>query len=423
MVIPVIVAWSSDLVRPGASRPPTILAVSHPEVDPLARLLSDARLVAPDQLPAVVAEAAALLGVRTATIYVIDYAQQVLVPVGGGESEVLSVDATVGGRAFRHVEIITVDTGNGPIVWVPLLDGVERLGVVRFSATLGTALPVRRLSDIAGLTAELLVSKQQYGDGLRIVRRREPMQLPAELQWQLLPPLTFGSDRVVISGILEPSYEIGGDSFDYAVNGDTAHVAVFDAMGHGLEASVLSTVAIGAYRNARRTGLDLLDMHRAIDTAIGLQFGPDRFVTGVLADVDLLTGVMKLIAAGHEGPLLLRGGKVVKHLAPPPALPFGLGDRSLETAEEHLQPGDRLLLYTDGVVEARDERGEFFGVERLGDFLVRESASGHPVPEILRRLSRALLAHQHGRLQDDATTLLVEWRLPDPARDAEPPLR
>lgn len=118
--------------------------------------------------------------------------------------------------------------------------------------------------------------------------------------------------------------------------------------------------------------------------------------------------------------MLLRGGKVVKHLAPPPALPLGLGDRAVETAEEHLQPGDRLLLYTDGVVEARDEHGEFFGVERLVDLLVRESASGHPVPEILRRLSRALLAHQHGRLQDDATTLLVEWRVPDPAGGAEP---
>ncbi|HLZ38554.1 MAG TPA: SpoIIE family protein phosphatase, partial [Mycobacteriales bacterium] len=283
--------------------------MSHPEVDPLARLLSDARLAAPDQLPALVATAAAALGARTTTVYVTDYAQQVLVPVGRGEREVLSVDATVGGRAFRHVEIITLETGDGRVVWVPLLDGVERLGVVRFSAAPGLAPPVRRLADLAGLAAELLVSKQQYGDGLRMVRRREPMQLPAELQWQLLPPLTFGSDRVVISAILEPSYEIGGDSFDYAVNGDVAHVAVFDAMGHGLEASLLSTVAIGAYRNARRTGLDLLDVHRAIDTVIGLQFGPDRFVTGVLADLDVVTGAMTLIAAGHAGRCCCAAGR------------------------------------------------------------------------------------------------------------------
>ncbi|MGE5763652.1 MAG: hypothetical protein ACM3ZF_07210 [Mycobacterium leprae] len=82
--------------------------MSHHEVDPLARLLSDARLAAPDQLPALVAKAAALLDVRATTLYVIYYGQQVLVPVGGGVSEVLSVDATVGGRAFRHVEIISV---------------------------------------------------------------------------------------------------------------------------------------------------------------------------------------------------------------------------------------------------------------------------------------------------------------------------
>ena len=67
------------------------------------------------------------------------------------------------------------------------------------------------------------------------------MSIASELAWQLLPPLTFGSDRVVISGALAPAYDLGGDSFDYGVDADTARIAVFDAMGHGLEAGLLAT--------------------------------------------------------------------------------------------------------------------------------------------------------------------------------------
>ena len=76
-----------------------------------------------------------------------------------------------------------------------------------------------------------------------------------------------------------------------------------------------------------------------------------------------------------------------------------------------LEPGDRLVLYTDGVVEAR-RQGQFFSDERLADFVVRASASGHAGPEVLRRLIRAVLDHQDGVLQDDATVLLLEWGSP-----------
>jgi serine phosphatase RsbU (regulator of sigma subunit) len=82
------------------------------------------------------------------------------------------------------------------------------------------------------------------------------MSLAAEMQWQLLPPLTLVTPRVVIAGLLEPAYEVAGDAFDYALNGDTAHLAVIDPVGHDLAATVLAAVTVGGYRHSppRRPG-------------------------------------------------------------------------------------------------------------------------------------------------------------------------
>jgi serine phosphatase RsbU (regulator of sigma subunit) len=75
-----------------------------------------------------------------------------------------------------------------------------------------------------------------------------------------------------------------------------------------------------------------------------------------------------------------------------------------------LEPGDRLLLYTDGVVEARSATGQFFGITRLVEIVRRQEADRRPVPETMRRVMHAILEHQAGELQDDATAMLVEWR-------------
>jgi serine phosphatase RsbU (regulator of sigma subunit) len=236
------------------------------------------------------------------------------------------------------------------------------------------------------------------------------MQLPAEMQWQLMPPLTFGTSQVVVSGTIEPAYEVGGDCFDYAVNGTTAHVAVIDAMGHGLGATLLATVAVGALRNARRTGLDLVDTVRSMDKWLTAQFGIETFVTAVVAELDITTGQYRWINAGHPAALLLRNGQVVKELDEGINPPLGLHDEVPTIMEERLEPGDRIVLYTDGVTEARDGMRNLFGVDRLVDFVTRAAADELPAPETLRRLNRAILEHQEGNLQDDATTLLVEWK-------------
>jgi serine phosphatase RsbU (regulator of sigma subunit) len=307
-------------------------------------------------------------------------------------------------------------------VWLPLLDGVERLGVLEVVVPGAEPLPedeIARLGQLAHLSAELVLSNSQYTDSYEWVRRRNPMTLPAEMQHALLPPLTFGTTRVVISGLLAPAYEVGGDAFDYALNGNIAHVAVFDAVGHGLHASLLANLAVSCYRNSRRAGLPLDKCVEAIDSALADGFGVERYVTAVIAQLDIDTGYFRWINAGHPAPMLLREGHLVKELECEPGLPLGMGALtgpvSYEVCEEALQPGDRLLLVTDGVDEARTEDGSFFGRDRLAEFAAKELASGLPTPEVMRRLQAAILRYQTGQLQDDATTLFVEWLTGSPA--------
>ena len=104
------------------------------------------------------------------------------------------------------------------------------------------------LPSLATVAAELVLTKRVYGDLFEQLRRTRPMSLAAELLWRLLPPLTFGTEDVVITAGIAPVHDVGGDAFDYAVNGDTARFAIFDALGHGLGAGLIATIALAAYR-------------------------------------------------------------------------------------------------------------------------------------------------------------------------------
>ena len=378
----------------------------------VAWLTSRSHLMAPEELPDAAEEAARRLGAKACHIHLVTRDHRSLRPLlGRGVSDdALSLDGTLPGRAFRTSEVVS-STTHGARLWVPLLDGTERLGVLQLDVTDESDLErLRRPAvTLASVVAGLVVSKAQYTDAFEKTRRAVPMGVPAELLWRQLPPTTFATPRFVITAQLEPWHEVGGDAFDYSLDGDTLHVAVFDGMGHGLQATLLASVALAAYRNARRAGQSLIETAAVVDEIIGAHFGDDSFVTGLLGRLDLVTGTLSLLSAAHPAPLLLRNGRSVGEVDVEPGLPLGFGTRTDQVVDASLEPSDRLLLFSDGVVEARSTDGEFFGTDRLVDLVTRQESGGQTAPETLRRLINAVLAHQHDMLQDDATVLMLEW--------------
>jgi hypothetical protein len=401
---------------------PPDAAVDQRVLELLAELLRRTHLSSPAELAAVIVDQSASIGAHDAALYVIDYEHDMLVPLpgsAGAELQPLSVAGTVAGRAFATTSILTTpgDAPGDRRVWLPLLDGTERLGVVEM--TFGgrhEPLPeamVALCERFSHLIATLVTNKDLYSDFFKLLRRRQTMTIASELIWDLVPPQVLATDAFVLGALLEPAYDNGGDAYDYAINDDgVLHIAVFDAMGHGLAAAGIAAFALAAYRHSRRRGDNPVETYAAIDAAIFGQYPTSRFVTGLIAELDLASGRLAWISAGHPPPLLLRGGHVLRPLdvAPSPPLGMQLAPGPPVEGEEWLEPGDMLLLYTDGLTEARRPDGQLFTVERLGEFIERQAANGLPAPETLRGLREAIIERGEGSLRDDATALLLEWR-------------
>lgn len=241
------------------------------------------------------------------------------------------------------------------------------------------------------------------------------------MQWDLLPPLSLDSGRVSISGLIQPAYEVGGDAFDYAINGDILDFAVFDAMGHGIESSQLAHLAVTSYRHSRRSGLDLVATFEAMDDAVAARSDGEAYVTCILGRLSLLDGHLSWINGGHPLPLLVRAGAVVGPVSCAPTLPAGLGDGVIgrgvaEVAHVRLDPGDRLFCITDGILDSHRPGGEDFGEERLIALLGDRSQAGLDAAETVRQLSHTVFDH-HGVLSDDTTAFLIDFHGPsDPER-------
>ncbi len=406
----------------------------------VAELLSRSHLMPPAEVGTALTQAALPLGVSAARVYLADLQQWELAPLPAGEGQdadapPLAIESTLAGRAYQTVTIQSVpilgadDAAGNFQVWIPLVDGTERLGVLSLTVDDISEAMLDRYRTLASLAGVMIAAKTGYSDTYAQTQRSREMVLQGELVWAFLPPRTFATELVLVAATLEPAYEVGGDAFDYSLLGDHLHISLFDALGHDLAAGLLASVGIASCRSTRRAGGSLGDIAARADGAIAGFFGEDRFVTALLCDLDVVTGLLTWIPCGHPPPLLIRG-RSVKELARTAQPPLGLAslyarkearvDAVSAVYAERLEPGDRVLLYTDGVTEGRAADGTPFGLERLADFIIRHSSAGLPAPETMRRLNHAILKYQDGRPRDDATAILVEWQPDQPGRTLTP---
>ena len=380
---------------------------SHGFGHALQQLLLASYGMYPEDLAREVADAARHLGGDEVVLLLADYDQRALVAFDVGDDRMFDIDGPGPGAAFRgEVLVEEVATDGRRRLWVPVKDSADRLGVI--GVVDDGSVPPRHWEALASLVGELVVSKSHYGDHITRRRRRVAFSVAAEMRWALLPPLTFTSPDVSIAGFLQPSHGIAGDAFDYAIDGRAATVAVFDAMGHGLEASRMANVAVGCFRNARRHGADPVAGLVAVDEIISSQFGDCRFVTAQIATFDMDSGRLVVANAGHPPPLHLAANRAATFIPIEPARPAGLGTEPTTTIVQ-LARGDAVLFCTDGIAESRSPRGEFFGDDRLAALLTALTAEAIPPAEIARRCLHAVVDHQQGRRSDDATLLLLRW--------------
>ena len=365
----------------------------------------------PDELPGAVREKAAIVGLDDVSLLIVDKRQLVLSPLPEIDGTVLEIDGTDAGRCFRESVVVSVVEDDRVRHWFPVLDGTSRIGVLGGLARPDDSLAAVRGAQLAQLAAELLVSKAGYGDHIVNAGRRRELSLAAEIRWSLVPPLTFLSPDVSIAGFLEPAYDLAGDTFDYAVNANTVHTAIFDAVGHGIEASRIANMALLSYRHARRRGLGLLETYAEMGNAIEASFERSAYATAQLAQLDLPDGSFRWINAGHPPPVLVRRGEPARELTGRPVPPAGIGDETPEIHEVGLQPGDVALFYSDGITEARSDDDTMFGLDEMVRMLDDALAAGTNPPEIVRQIVHAAVEHQGGEAVDDATVLLLGWRL------------
>lgn len=365
----------------------------------------------PSELTAVIAAALGLDG-GNVSLYLVDYDHALLQNVEDAASAVepavaLDVRTTLAGQAFERQEVTASVEAGVDCVWVPVTERADRHGVLRIAFD-GVEAPSREdLAALGKVAGHILTTSNHYTDRYEMRRRRSEMNLAAEMQWGLLPPLSFVAPGVAIDGVLEPAYEIGGDVFDYAVNHPIVHVAIFDAMGHGLEAAQAASVALSAYRYCRRRGLHVAETVTTIDVALQHLYGGEIYVTGQLVQLDLLSDTVQWANAGHPDPYIVRQDGTIAEPTIAHMVPFGLGAQLTELGEFPLLTGEALLVLSDGSVEARPTGGEEFGRTGVQAAIAAARAEGSDGGALLRHLVRMVRDHRAGDLDDDVTFAVV----------------
>ena len=254
-------------------------------------------------------------------------------------------------RCFGSQRPVVEAMTAGPTrVHLPISVWGERLGVLRLETTLEADHELlEQLGAVADELAVTLRAAESNTDRYRGARRRQRLTMAAELQWELLPGRSLGNERFLIAGQLEPAYAVCGDHFDWSMVDDRLTVTVLNGFGDGLDAAVLTTVAVNAMRNARRSGAGIVEQAELASDAVYSRHGGAAHVGTLLLEIDLVGGRVEAVDAGSPRALIARDGEI-RAVSLEQQLPVGMfGEIHYETQRFLLEPADRLLVVSDGV--------------------------------------------------------------------------
>ncbi|CAM5263360.1 Serine/threonine-protein phosphatase OS=Streptomyces tendae OX=1932 GN=F3L20_15680 PE=4 SV=1 [Streptomyces tendae] len=371
------------------------------------------RTAAPHELlDAIRAVLADQYGVEDVELFMADYGLTVLQPVSvlPHTMEPVSVHNSPAGRAFGSQEPYCEDARDGRArLHLPVSVRGDRLGVL--SVTLPEADARERESELAEIASvlghEVMVAERDTDLYLQ-ARRRDRLTLAAEMQWQLLPGRSCSRPEYELGAQLEPAYAIYGDNFDWSATADHLMLYVTNGMGEGIEASLLTNLAINALRNARRAGIPIADQAALADQAVYAHYQGRCYLSVLMFDFDLDAGRASVVDAGSPQLLRLRDGKV-ERVSFEAQLPLGMFEETDYVVQDfHVEPGDRLVCVSDGVHAVASPKGETYGDAALARAI--HATRLLPAAEVPRAILRELTGHRGEAVpDDDALVMCLDW--------------
>ncbi len=316
---------------------------------------------------------------------------------------------------YEHVvwsqEVEIRPDGPGVVCLVPVTERGDAIGLLEVAlASEPDTATIDFLGAAAHALAYVLIASRRHTDLFEWAQRDIPFSVAAEIQRRLLPSAyTVEGGPFSLAGWLEPSHSAGGDTFDYSIDRDHLYLSLTDAMGHLVDAALLATLAVGTLRNSRRSLATPAEQADIANAGLSAEARADQFVTGLLIRVLLADGSAEIVNAGHPLPYLVRHRRLVS-LDLVADAPMGVQRGPYRSQTFRLEPGDRLLLVTDGYLERNADR------VYVEDILLA-TLGLHP-RQVVQQLATSILRATGGKLRDDATTLCVDWYGPEGRREA-----
>lgn len=270
----------------------------------------------------------------------------------------------------------------------------------------------RRLLGIIGIQcAQLLEKARQEKEEERLRALEKDLEMARMIQRSLLPATLPVAAGWSFAGWYEPAQQVGGDLYYAAQQGDEIHLAVADVTGKGMPACLFMVNLLANMRAQAQAGIDPAALLVGLNRTLILTMTPGMFVTLFWVSLDVSTGRLRYCNGGHNPALVLRAGGEVEWLAEGgtilgmiPDLPYGCG-------EAVLNPGDRLVLYSDGVTEAMNGGGDQFDEAGLAELVRARCRSGNLDPaELIQEILVGVRTHEGGLPAGDDKTLLVTAR-------------